>query len=248
MKKLVSAILALTMLIAGLPALADDLGITMIGPDTQVIAETLDDMQLGTTYKIDGYATITPIEFLTIDYFAQFGEKGDYGVWRNANWNIWHVGAWTNCTFEYGSARYNDASWQDSGDSADYIWLAMDITNMQKTDVDFISECKNENDQYKIKVIYNEDYEFIGWMRQIDNDLLSKDASDGGAGRANGDRATYPNQIVLNPAHTHPIQMLYTGHYVFGCTLPSFVINDKTSPLRMEIELGDSQLTYYIVR
>ena len=117
----------------------------------------------------------------------------------------------------------------------------MDVTNRQKKAVNFIEEAS-------VKIIYQDEYEFTGWVRQIDPDVMSKSETNYGTSRLNGDKNDYPNVVVLNPAKTHPIDMMYTGHYVFGCTIPNFVVEDKKSPLRMEIKLGDSELTYHIIK
>ena len=39
--------------------------------------------------------------------------------------------------------------------------------------------------------------------------------------------------------------MMYTGIFVFGCTLPNSVVESK-APLRIEINLGGNELTYNI--
>ena len=47
-------------------------------------------------------------------------------------------------------------------ESAQFIWLALDITNLQKKPVDFIEEITSNEAAYK------EDYVFAGWIRQYD--------------------------------------------------------------------------------
>ena len=244
MKKLFTLMLAIILLLSAAPVYAEDLGIVMIGPGTQIIPDSIDDMKLGTAYTLDGYATVKPLEFLTVDYFAQFGEKEDYGIKSNcysSDWSIWMVASYSTSKFENGSGYFIDAQWKESGTSAQFFWLTIDITNRQHKAVNFIDEAS-------VKVVYQDEYEFIGWIRQIDPDVMSKSQTDYGVSRKNSDKADYPNVIVLNPDKTHEIDMMYTGHYVFGCTVPNFVVEDKKSPLRMEIKLGDSELTYYIIR
>lgn len=240
MKKLVCLVLV-GMLLLSSAACAEDLGIQMVNSNMNAGSDSIDDMQIGSTYTIDDYATIKATDFLTVDYFAQFGEKEDYSVDHNYNFTIWHVASYATSKLEYGSWRFRDAEWKESGSGAQFFWLAMDITNRQKKSISYI-------EQASVKVIYQDEYEFTGWIRQIDTDFIPKDSTDYGVSRLNGDKADYPNTIVLNPAKTHAIDMLYTGHYVFGCTVPNFVVEDKKSPLRMEIKLGENELTYYIVR
>ena len=52
-------------------------------------------------------------------------------------------------------------------------------------------------------------------------------------------------RAALDPADEQPIDMVYTGHYVFGCTLPTAVVNGS-EPLSMVIDLGGNELTYNI--
>ena len=239
MKKLLPVTLALALTFSS-SVFAGDLEIVMIGPDTAPVnTMSLDDIQIGSTYTLDGYAAVTPVNFQIVDYFAQFGDKEDYSTWHNGNWNIWQVASYSTSTLEYGSWRFADAAWMESGDNAQFLWMPIDITNLQKKTVDYIEEMS-------VKVFYQDDYEFTGWIRQIENNYISKETSDFGVTRYDANKEDYPNAIVLNPEKTHPIDMLYTGSFVVGCTLPNYVINDKTSSLRLEINLGGNELTYHI--
>ena len=141
MKKFFATALALTLTMTAAPAFASDLAVILIDNNTpEQTAVSLDDMQLGTSYPIPGYAKVQPLEFRFVDFFAQFGEKEDYGTWANGNWNIWQVASYSGSKLEWGSSRFNDASWMESGDNAQFAWLPMDITNLQKTSVDFIED------------------------------------------------------------------------------------------------------------
>ena len=79
MKRLLSIVLMI-MLFASLSlANAEDLGVQVIGgPDAESVPMTLDDLQLGQKYTIDGYAMIEPVEYLVVDSFAQFNKDADY--------------------------------------------------------------------------------------------------------------------------------------------------------------------------
>lgn len=242
MKRIIPFVFAIAMAFSAISVSASDLEIVMIGPDSEPAAPmSLDDMQLNTSYTIDGYATVMPVEFLTVDYFAQFGENEDYGTWHNGDWNIWQVASYGTSDLGWGSWRFNDAVWQESKENAQFVWLAMDITNLQKKTVNYM-------DELSVKVFYQDDYEFTGWVRQIENSLISKETSDFGVSRYGGNKEDYPNAIVLNPEKPQNIDMLYTGRFVMGCTLPNYVVNDKKSPLRMEINLGGNELTYHIIK
>jgi len=244
MKRIVSLVLCLAMLLTT-AALAEDLGVQVIGGNTAAIAVSLDDMQVGTAYTLDGYAVVVPKEMKVVQCFAQFGEAGDYSVYQegayNSNKNTSYAPVYANSTskLQFNSWRYKDASWMDSGESADFAWLLMDVTNLQKKTVEFTEEVS-------IKVVYQDDYEFNGWIRQIVYDHMEAQNGDKGLSRYGYEKEEYPNEIVMNPAKVEAIDMMYTGTYAFGCTLPNFVLEDKKSPLRMEIKLGENELTYHI--
>ena len=238
MKKMISLLLALTLLFCHLLAVAEDLGVQPIGgPDVVLEEDSLDDVQLGNTYTMNGYADIRLVESSFYDYFAQFGEKEDYGTWSGGTDSIYQVYSYMNSGFGWSSTRFKDASWMESGNSAQFLWIVTDITNRQMVEVDFTQEIE-------IKVVYNDIYEFKGWIRQIDNDRIPRDQSDYGVSRFYGDKADYPNMIVLNPLTNAPIQMMYTGNYIIGCTLPNAVVEDKKTPLRVEVKLCEFELTY----
>ena len=76
MKKLLVLVLMAAMLAS--VAAAEDLGVQMIGgPDFQAQPISLDDLQLGQSYSLDGYARVKPVEFKVIDYFGQFAKDAD---------------------------------------------------------------------------------------------------------------------------------------------------------------------------
>lgn len=232
MKKILSMLLVLSMLLTASAALAEDLGVQVIGGNnTNTIAMSLDDMQLGKTYSIDGYAKVTPVEYLVVDYFGQFNKDADYSD-VNDSYQKGHVyyqesalkGNWAN--------YYKQASWQDSGLNADFMWLKMDVTNLQMNPVAFMENAS-------VKVVYADEYEFAGWVRQINYDYNTNCYRYGADTNGGG-------TVVINPGNEEPIDMMYTGTYVFGCTLPNSVIEDKGASLRVEIKLGENDLTYHI--
>ena len=50
----------------------------------------------------------------------------------------------------------------------------------------------------------------------------------------------------MNSTKTEVVDVMYTGTYASGCTLPNYVIEDKKSPLRIEISMDGNELTYHI--
>ena len=121
--------------------------------------------------------------------------------------------------------------WNDSGTSADFAWLIINITNMQKQEAFFLKDAS-------VKVVFNDDYEYAGWIRQFNYDYNKA------VFRADYD-GVYANAAVLDPANEEAVGMLYTGTYAIGCTLPNVVVEGK-APLRVIITLGANELTYNI--
>ncbi len=240
MKKMLSILVVLSILLSVSVAFAEDLGVQMIGDNNaEMVPVSLDDLKIGNFYTVDGYAVIAPKEMKIVDSFAQFGEKGDYSVYNNSHNYYPAVFCHSQSNLDYYSWRYSDAAWMNSGESADFVWLLMDVTNLQKTEVEFTEDIS-------VKVVYRDEYEFVGWVRQIVYDHMEAQNGDRGVSRYEYAKEAHPNEIVMNPAKVEPIGMMYTGTYAFGCTLPNYVVEDTKAPLRIEIQLGENELTYHI--
>lgn len=243
MKRFLIIALIVSMFACMSVACAEDLEVQVIGGENQAATPiSLDDMKLGTSYTLDGYAIVKPIEYLLVDCFAQFGENENYiAEWGGYSYNpsFDTVFSYSDSKCDYNAMRYKDAGWMDSGSNAQFVWLRTDVTNLSKSDVSFDEEAT-------VKVIYQDEYEFNGWVRQINYDNIDLEHGDGSVCRYTFDKSMYPPQIVMNPAKNTPVSMMYTGNYVFGCTIPNYVCEDKQSPLRIEIKLGDNELTYHI--
>ena len=246
MKKFFVLVVIVALFASMAVANAEDLGVQVIGDNNAAtVAVSLDDMQIGTSYTLDGYAVVVPKELKTIECFAQFGEKEDYRVYQvnmydgSVDKSYAPVYCHSGSKHQFNSWRYADAAWMDSGESADFVWLLMDVTNLQKSGVEFTEEVT-------VKVVYQDDYEFNGWIRQIVYDHMEAQNGNKGLSRYGYEKDDYPNEIVMNPVKVEAIDMMYTGTYAFGCTLPNYVIEDKKAPLRIEIQLGENDLTYHI--
>ncbi len=111
-------------------------------------------------------------------------------------------------------------SYPDSGKEAEYIMLWMDITNIS-------SSAKNYLDGADVKVYFDDSYEFGGWYYQRNLDWSTA------------------AENVLKKENMFSIDPFYQGHYVFGCTIPNFVVNSP-APLKMVISLGGNEITYII--
>lgn len=231
MKKLIVALM-LMLLTCGVAFADGDLGIQIIGNTSKsTAAVSLDDMQLGQEYIIDGYAGIVPESYGFVDCYAQYA-KGEAGNNKTEFQSyILYNSTRVACDARDSGYYYSKMSWQESGRNADFAWLVLEITNRQKHEVNLMKEAT-------VKVIFEDDYEFTGWTRQFNfdyNTFVHRYVWD------------YPfaSPAVLNPADEMALGMLYTNTYVFGCTLPNAVVEGK-EPLRMEITLGDNVLTYHI--
>lgn len=244
MKKIISLFLALLLLFACSVTTAEDLGVQIIGGKDEV-PEVLnwEDMVLGETYIIGGYARVKPLSFEYVDVFPQYlkGYAGDNSV---AEWG--HDP--TDPLVRYGSYNwsnvyyYNSIQWVTSGKNADFVWFLVDLTNMQKESYKFMENCS-------VKVVFDDEYEYKGWIRQLNYDYDTERAED--SGRTNEDHPKADEEYgtfiraAISTDDEQAIDMVYTGHYVFGCTLPNEVVSGK-EPLRMEIQIGKSEVIYNI--
>lgn len=220
MKKVVALALAAMMLLGAAVAVAEDLGVQLVGGSDD-ITETvsLDNMKLETTYTIDGYARVTPRVWQFTDRFYQF-EKDHVGDFRDGG------SEGNNPSNGYYYQYYKYINIMHSGENADFAWFEVDVTNLTKNDIDFTQEAE-------VMVIYDEDYEFVGWVRMINYDY---------------DTSTSGGKLIrstLDPANSETTPMMYTAHMIFGCTLPNAVVEGK-EPLRIEINLGGNELIFHI--
>lgn len=229
---MLTMVLALLLALSMSSAYAEDLGIQVIGgPNAATQTQSLDDIQVGTTYTLDGFAKVTPVEYLVVDYFGQFNKDANYGSTDIAVGDS-RVYYDSKCLgYNNWSGYYNDASWQESGMNAEFIWLKVDVVNLQKSPVSFMKDMS-------VKIVYDGEYEFAGWVRQINYDYnincYRKNSNTKGGGT-----------VVMNPANEEAINPMYTGTYVIGCTLPNSVFEDK-APLNIEIDIAGNQLTYQV--
>ena len=72
-----------------------------------------------------------------------------------------------------------------------------------------------------VKAVYDDEYEYNGFIYQLNHKSES-----------------FRGESDIGP--------MYTGHYGFFCQLPNFVVQDKTSPLRMVITINGHEFTYNI--
>ena len=203
MKKLISMLVTL-MLLATF-ACAEDLQVQIIGgEDVPQMFLDIDDMQLGQTYEIDGYARITPVSFTFADGFLEYALdfKGD------------------------NTSEGDKILLMESGTSAEFAELFIDCTNLMKENIDFTT-------QAKVTAVFDDDYEFAGWVRMFNYDYDMYD------------RYGEPIHVALNPENSEETSMMYTAHLLIGCTLPTAVV-EGTEPLRIVIGLGGNELTYNI--
>ena len=219
----------LMMMMFSMTVLAEgDLQVQIIGgPEDEFQPTSLDDMQIGKSYTIDGYAIVKPTEAMFVDYFAQFNKDADYNAYgddREERWAVYYT--------EEMRWFKKQASWMESGLNADFYWLRLEITNAQKKPVNFE---KNAS----VKMVYDEDYEFNGWIRQANLDYNTQ-VFRYGIDTKGGTIA------VLDPENAEAIDMMYTGTYIMGCTLPNSVVEDEKTPLSIVITMDGNEMTYNV--
>lgn len=204
-------------------ASAEDLGVQVIGEENGFSqAVSLDDLKLEQVYSIDDYAKIKPVVWQFRDFFYQYSEDhvGDHSDGGKQGNNPYSY-SWGGNRYYY---KYIDI--MRSGVNAEFAWLEIDFTNKAKSDVNFA-------DNVEVKVVYDDEYEFAGWVRSQNYDYDTNN-KDGELIRA-----------AIPLKNTEMTSMMYTVHMVFGCTLPNAVVEDK-APLRMEILIDGNELTYNI--
>lgn len=232
MKKFIALLLVTLFICAAASVCAEDLGIQRI--DGNIIAEetlSLDNLKLGESYEIEGYAIVKPLEFFFVDSFPEYlaGKAGNYSEEGSAftdSTKVWYRNNINNLPYYLTNAK-----WQDSGETAEFAILKMDLINLQKEDMDFMA-------QATVKVSYTDEYEFAGWVRQINLDYVTK------AWRQDY-KKEYIRSVTITPADEEEVKTLYAGTYLFGCTLPNEVVNSM-STLKITINLGENEMTYII--
>ena len=220
---------------------AEDLSVMVIGGEAaELQPQDIDNMRIGESYRIDGFATFKPLSFDFYDSFAAYNidSAGDnsHDATGGEDVNIvwWDAGNWFHPT----------AHWENSGTNAEFAFLVADVVNLQKKDVKFMENTT-------VTVYYDGDeYEFAGWVRQFNHDYYTTvyRKSYNGTFYSTGtdDEGRFYTDYAISPENEEAVGQMYSGHYVFGCTLPNTVVEEKTTSLRMVINLGGNELTYYI--
>lgn len=133
------------------------------------------------------------------------------------------------------SISWNDHhGYYNSGNEADFALLRCDLINTAMKSKDFTKNCT-------VKVIFNNKYEYAGWVYQSNYN----NGSDGSFYKLAEDKNNQGKRYAIDPANNFAIDPMYTGHYIFGCPLPNAVIN-STKPLKMIITLDGNEITYHI--
>ena len=107
-----------------------------------------------------------------------------------------------------------------SGEEAEYACLYADILNTKTRTTDYLADVE-------VKAIYDDVYEYGGWAYMINRDVRD-DAF-----------------LSSDDKHAYSVDPMYTGHYVFGVTLPNAVVNGKEE-LKMVVKVGGNEMTYFI--
>ena len=216
----------------------DDLGVQAVGGGAEpksVEPMRFDDVTFSKSYKIDGYASVTLLGFKFVNMFAQWddggaGARGKYdGSLYDDSSAVFAVKPGKRGRY----ASYKNCGFKMSGNEAEFAWLKVDVQNLQKMSFGFIKDIS-------VKVIYDDEYEYDGWVRQFNYDYSNSEIY------RYKETTTIGWPVCLSPVDEMSISPMYKGHYAFGCTLPNFIVEDRKSPLRMVIKLGEHELTYNI--
>lgn len=209
MRKILSMLLVLSMLLSASAALAEGMGVQVIGgPETETEPVSLDDLKLETEAEIDGWGILT---------LTSYEVQNGLGYYRSGRTDVYDAG--------------DDYYW--SGKEAEYAVLYADILNTQLKD-------KNYLENATVKAIYDDTYEYAGWVYQ-------RNYNNGTYGRYSleVDRSKQNTRWVINAADQFAISPMYEGHYIFGCTLPNAVI-EGNKPLKLIITIDGNEITYNI--
>lgn len=217
MKKAVIVLIVLFLCIAGV--YADILGVQIIDTTTKDGEPvSIDNLVVGKEVEIEDYAIIKPTEFGFFDRLGYYfkGKTGVEYYWYDGS--RWSFGYYT------------------TGNEADFAILRCDLTNTATKSKDFTKNCS-------VKVVYNNKYEYAGWVYQSNFNNGSDD--NGYSYDLEEDKGKQNKRWAIDKEDTFSIDPMYQGHFIFGCTLPNAVIN-STKPLKMVITLDGNEITYHI--
>ena len=232
MKKILSVLLVLSMLLSASAALAEGMGVQVIGgQDASMQPVSLDDVQLDATVEIPGWGDITPLTYSVLDcvMVRKPGVQNKVWIWRSKG-NKWveEFDSYYNVYMEVTCKEHGDEEYPwwcedwvthyQSQSQADFAFITMDILNTTATKIDYLKDCE-------VKVVFDDTIEYAGWYYQRNMDL---------------NRCTW-----IDVSDNFAIDPYYTGHYVFGCTLPNAVFNSK-KPLRFEIKIDGNEIIYNV--
>lgn len=207
MKKIISLLVILTLLLSAGNALAEGMDVQIIGiPELTAETVTLDDLQLETEVDIDGYGIVLAKSFEFTNYILSYKEGNKSDVIYN------------------------------SGNDAEYALLRLDITNTAFKEKDFLAECE-------VKAVFDDSYEYVGWAYQQNYDNPTWTNAQGEVYKPYKGKQNL--LYAVDKADNFPIEPMYTGHYMFGCTLPNAIVDSK-APLRLVITIDGNEITYNI--
>ena len=228
-----AAALAAATILSGTVSAMEEMGVVMIvGPGAEEEPLSMDDAKLGSSYDVSGYGTIVPQSFDIVNKMARWsdGKAGNATERTNKNSNVVYL----EDPSDGSSHTYlKNASFVNSGEEAEYACFKVDILNRHKDEYDFAKNAV-------VTVVYNDEYVFQGGTRQFNYNYQ------------NGELYQYGNKTAigwpayLGEADTKPVGMLYWGHYLFFCTLPNFVVEDKEGSLKIVVSLDENELTYIV--
>ena len=136
MKKIITLVASLLVLLCASAALAEGMGVQVIGgPAVETEPVSLDDMKMNVDAEIEGWGILTLTKFAIQDKLGYFdpGEKG--------------------------ASRYTYDQYYSSGNEAEFVLLFSDILNTTLSAKDYL-------ESVSVKAVYDDVYEYGGWAYQ----------------------------------------------------------------------------------
>ena len=193
----------------------NSMGVKALGDKTAAEKVSVDNLVVDKEVEIEDYAIVKPTEFGYFNYLGFYNE-GFNSPGGGYSWDstCWH---------------------SNSGNEAEFAILRVDLTNLALEAKDFLKNCS-------VKVVFNDKYEYEGWLYQSN---YNNSSYNGMYYYLEEDNGNQNKRFAIDPKDQFAISPMYVGHYIFGCTLPNAIV-ESTKPLKMIITIDGNELTYNI--
>ena len=147
-------------------------------------------------------------------------------------------------------AQFNEKQHSHGVGDVEGVWFLGTIEHPERRITwDYVAEA-GDSAYYRFSLYADDEYEFAGWVRQFNHDYYTTvyRKSYEGTYYTTGTDADgrFYTDYAISAENEEPISQMYTGHYVFGCTLPNVVVEEKNTSLKMVVAIDGNEFTYYI--